>query len=637
MSLYKQLWLAILLLLTVVFGVSFLVTTLSAKAYLEQQLAIKNADNAAALALSLTQQQADEVLMELTLAAQFDTGHYELIELKDPRGRTSIRRVDTQSAGGAPEWFMRLFPIAVEPGVASIQSGWKQAGTLTLRSHSRFAYEELWYNTLKLAGVFLLAALAAGFGGNALLKRILRPLGDVVRQAEAIRERRFVSIEEPGTLEFKRLVGAMNALSAHVKATLGQEAKRLQEWQREAHTDKVTGLRSRDPFLRELESMLVSDDVNASGSLAFVRLSALSELNQARGREATDRLLRDIGRALNRIALQHSGWSAGRLNGSDFAVLAPRELETEAFGREVQGAVTVTLADHEVGEECLLPASATRYAPGETPTQLMTRLDGALFAAQGEDSATLVLAQPGDIPARPIQQQMEEWREILESALQEQRISLASFPALDFSGELIHHEAPARLRLGDRTLTAGEFLLWINRLELSLALDMQVVQLALDAIARNGEPVGVNLTVAALVEPAFLSWLEESLSRHSEEAPLLWMELPETMAFRHLDNFKRLCNRAKSHGAHMGIEHMGRQLAELGQLHDVGLDYLKVDTSFVRDVHDNAGNQTLLRILCTLGHSIGVRVIAEGVVSEDERKALADVGMDGVTGPGIRL
>ena len=54
MSLYKQLWLAIVLLLTIVFSVSFLVTTLSARTYLEEQLSMKNVDNANALALSLT-------------------------------------------------------------------------------------------------------------------------------------------------------------------------------------------------------------------------------------------------------------------------------------------------------------------------------------------------------------------------------------------------------------------------------------------------------------------------------------------------------------------------------------------------------------------------------------------------------
>ena len=126
---------------TLVFSVSILVTTLSARAYLEKQLSMKNADNATALALSLTQQGADEVLLELTLSAQFDTGYYELIELTDPEGKVTIRRTAEEAESGAPDWFTSLLPIHVEPGVAAIQSGWQQAGTLTLRSQSRFAYK----------------------------------------------------------------------------------------------------------------------------------------------------------------------------------------------------------------------------------------------------------------------------------------------------------------------------------------------------------------------------------------------------------------------------------------------------------------------------------------------------------------
>jgi EAL domain-containing protein (putative c-di-GMP-specific phosphodiesterase class I) len=107
------------------------------------------------------------------------------------------------------------------------------------------------------------------------------------------------------------------------------------------------------------------------------------------------------------------------------------------------------------------------------------------------------------------------------------------------------------------------------------------------------------------------------------------------MAFRHMENFRLLCTRARAHGCKVGIEHMGHQLAELGQLHDMGVDYLKVDASFVRDIDQNPGNQTLLRTLCTVGHSIGVIVIAESVRTDEEWLMLRELGIDGATGPGI--
>ena len=122
MSLYKQLWLAVILLLVLVFSGIFIVSSLSARAYLEQQLGMKNADNASALALSLTQQDADLVLMELTLAAQFDTGFYEMIRFTDPQGEVALIREGPHATSKAPGWFIRLFPIEVEPGVAYIQN-----------------------------------------------------------------------------------------------------------------------------------------------------------------------------------------------------------------------------------------------------------------------------------------------------------------------------------------------------------------------------------------------------------------------------------------------------------------------------------------------------------------------------------
>ena len=208
---------------------------------------------------------------------------------------------------------------------------------------------------------------------------------------------------------------------------------------------------------------------------------------------------------------------------------------------------------------------------------------------------------------------------------------------LNLEEELLHYEAPVRLEVDGEQLSAGLFLPWINRLELSEELDKQVVKLALAEIERSGKPIAINLSVAAVVDAGFIPWLSDQLSRNEEVSSKLWLELSESMAFRHMDSFKKLCTRARSYGTKVGIEHMGHQLAELGQLADVGVDYFKVDASFVRGVDENAANQTLLRTLCTVGHSIGVVVLAEGVRTPEEWAALKELGADGGTGPGIEI
>jgi len=638
MSLFKQLWLAIALLLLLVFSGSFVVSSLSARAYLEQQLTMKNADNANALALSLTQQGADEVMLELTLSAQFDTGFYELIELRDPEGNVLIHREDDQPIEDAPGWFVSLFPIDVEPGIAAVQQGWQQLGIITLRSHSKFAYEELWESSLKLAGVCLAAMIGAGLLGSLLLRFILRPLGEVVEQTEAIGDRRFITIAEPNTREFRQVVRAMNRLSGRIRGMLDQEAKRLEKWQREAQIDKVTKLINREPFIQALDASLESDDVNATGSCSLLRLCGLAELNKSFGRPSIDGMLVDVGTAMNTIARGHSRWAAARLNGSDFALLAPRATEALAAVEEAQEAILDILEQHGMRDACSLPGTGTIYHHGETFGEIMTRLDQALVASEEEGESRLIEAFPGGQRATgSLREQLEEWRAIFETAFRDRLFILGGFTAVDLRGDLLHTEAPVRLKQGDEILSAGTFLPWLNRLELSYLLDREVLRLGLERIGNSGEPLAINLSVAAVVETDFVPWLNQAFASSDVSLDKLWVEIPEAMAFRHLAKFRELAAVCKRYDVKIGIEHVGHQLANLGDLSDIGVDYLKVDASFIRAIDQNVANQTLLRTLCAVGHSIGVLVLAELVRSEEEWETLKELGIDGATGPFFAL
>ena len=169
MSLIKQLWIAIGLITALSLGGSFIVSTLSARHYLEQELMVKNMDNAASLALSLSQMPKDDVTVALQIASQFDTGHYRLIRLTSPAGATLVEREYTGQAATAPRWFMTLIPIATRPGSAQIQDGWHQFGSLHVETHDRYAYESLWGATRQLLWWILGGGLLSGLIGTLAL------------------------------------------------------------------------------------------------------------------------------------------------------------------------------------------------------------------------------------------------------------------------------------------------------------------------------------------------------------------------------------------------------------------------------------------------------------------------------------
>jgi EAL domain-containing protein (putative c-di-GMP-specific phosphodiesterase class I)/GGDEF domain-containing protein len=633
MSLTKQLWLAIAAVMSLVFGGAFVVSTLAAKRYLEEQVYVKNVDNATALALSMSQMAKDPVTLELQLSAQFDAGHYRRIRLLAPRGEVLLQRENQAPAEDVPAWFVRLIAMEVRPGLAQIQDGWKQFATLSVESHTRYAYAELWHGTQRLAGWFLIAAALSGLVGSALLRLILLPLREVVDQAEAIGGRRFVTTREPRTTEFRSVVRAMNALSERVRSMVTEESGRVDELRRQAQLDPLTGLLNRDSFLSGVAAQLASEEDHGCGALGVLRVASLAELNQHLGRAATDQLLQGIGGALQQVTEGHPGWIGGRLNGADFALLAPGEVDGQGILEHLL-AIAHRATDSPDGKPApTLPIGATLYIQGENVARLLARMDSALAAAETSGRPELLRAPASEGFADPTD--LAGWRTLLAAALTPGQVQLGRYPVLARDGHLMHWEAPARLQLGGQWQPAGRFVAWAARLGRLQALDALVLDVALAHIASSGEALGVNLSPESMQDPAFVSHLAARLRGQPALAAALWLEVPEYGAFHHLEAFRAFCLALKPLGCHIGLEHVGPRFSRIGELHDVGLDYLKIDASMIRGIDTHPGNQAFLRGLCIVAHAIGLIAIAEGVASEGERRILPELGMDGLTGPAI--
>jgi EAL domain-containing protein (putative c-di-GMP-specific phosphodiesterase class I) len=213
-----------------------------------------------------------------------------------------------------------------------------------------------------------------------------------------------------------------------------------------------------------------------------------------------------------------------------------------------------------------------------------------------------------------------------------------SFPVLALDGTLVHRECPLRLMFDERGdwQPAGKFLPVAERLKLTPQLDLAAVSLGLDELEAKPQLPGlaINLSASSLQLPDFRAQLQKLL-KHRSGTQRLWLEVSESGALAHFDAFKALCAYLRGVGCKLGLEHFGRQFSEIGRLHDLGLDYLKVDGSFVRGLEGNTGNQAFLKGLSTIAHSIGLKVIAEGVTSAADLAALTGVGFDGATGPAV--
>ncbi len=634
MSMFRQLWLAILASTLMALTGSLLVSMLSARSYLESQLSIKNTDNATALALSLSQSKPDAVMIELVVSSLFDGGHYELVKVTDPQGLTMVERQSTELDLGAPAWFVNLLPIRAQAGQAQISSGWTQLGVVTLISHSRFAYAALWSSAKEMVLALVLAGLAGGAMASLVLRRLRRPLNAVIDQAQAITERRFVTMQEPAVPELQKLARAMNTTVARLKTMFDDEAKRLEGMRREANCDALTGLANRNNFIARLRDTVRAED--ASGGTVFIaRVANLARVNQDLGRQATDDLLRAFARGFLTIAQKYPESVAARLNGADFALLVPALQSPAEIGQQ--------LLDALVGEASIyLPNQPTTWVGGgHFPTGLelepiLAQVDAALAAVeiQGTDGLKVVDLHANDADPKS----SDEWSNLIRNALEQRWVRLVSFPVVSLDGVLIHSECPLRLMFDSEGewLPAGKFWPVAERLRLTPALDLAAVSLGLDALENDPQLKGlaINLSASSIQNSDFRLDLQRILKRRTGTSRL-WLEVSESGVLAHFDAFVSLCASLRSAGCKVGLEHFGRQFSEIGKLHGLGLDYLKVDSSFIRGLHSDQGNQAFLKGLTSIAHGIGLSVFAEGVTTLDDLDALRHVGFDGATGPAI--
>ena len=631
MSLIRQVWLLLLLALSLALAGAFGISVHSARQYLQTQLGLKNADTAQALAMTLSQQKGDPTGMELVIASQFDTGHYERIALQ-AGGKTLVERRSDRRAAQAPDWFVRWLGIEPAPGVALVSDGWKQVGRIEVRSHASFVHDELWRGSLKTLA--LLGLLAAGAGGLAWfgVRRIRRPLDLTVQQATAITERRFVSVSEPAVPELRNVTRAMNTMVARLKTMFDEQSAQVEQLRRQANCDALTGLSNRAHFMSRLKVMLNSEDGSAGGAVILLRLMDLQGLNRRLGHSATDHLLQQAAAAIVESARRVGNGEVGRLNGSDFAMVLPEAGSLREPAVDVAARLRNLLKTHDAQASAVV--GAVRWWHGAPVSSLLAAADQALARAEARGAYAVELDDTGD----GLVLGEDAWRQSLLDALSSRRGELVEFPLINPIGEVVHRECPLRLRLeeGGPLVSAAQWLPMARRTQLTARIDELAVELALGRIGADGMARAVNLSPGSLQDGSFVARLRDLLRTHAEVAPGLWLEIAESGALRYLEQVRELVVQAHACGARVGLEHAGERLVESRALLEAGLDFIKIDASMTEGLATDAVRAQHVASTVRMLHGIGLSVYAEGVAAQADAAALWQAGVDGITGPAVQ-
>jgi diguanylate cyclase len=482
-------------------------------------------------------------------------------------------------------------------------------------------YRELRDAMLLIDGVALvLAALV----GAVLGRSATRPIGELVRAAQRIEKGHYqTAVSVAGGEEFRALASTFNTMQHHIAA-------READITYQAEHDPLTQLPNRAYARRELNALAATEGGAPAAALILVELRNLRDINASLGHAVGDQVLCEAARRLQQNVA--AGETLARLGEAQFLVLAPRCTPERALLYGEQLAATVRGGFHVAGVSLdLRLACGVCMCPehGRTADELLQRAQVALEEADDARTRVAVYRAGQDSQHRRRLTLITDLR----SAIDQNALTLVYQPKVDMvNRSVLSLEALVRWthpHLG--ALSPAEFVPLAERTGGSRRLTTWVLAAAVRQLAewrREGLELdlAVNLSAPDILDQDLGEELLKVLRLHRVEPARLILEITESAVMGDPQAAVRNMQLLRLAGIRFSIDDFGTGHSSLSQLSVLPVDELKIDRSFIS--HADAGAVTIVTSTIELGHSMGLKVVAEGVEDAAAWNLLRRLGCD---------
>lgn len=446
-----------------------------------------------------------------------------------------------------------------------------------------------------------------------------------------------LAIAAPIEVELLDHVGNVGDWAAQVGALL-ERAEVDQQLKKHADHDALTGLPNRSLFLAQLQSS-VQKRPECGIAVALVDLDDFKVINDSKGHAAGDQLLVEVARRLSNV-LGDSGVVA-RLGGDEFAFLVPKVEDQASALIRVNSVQEALRAPFSIDGDSVFVSCSIGVAFGKpqefSPNDLLRDADTAMHRAKLRGHAQCEVFEH-DMHAQAVERLRLDSR--LRQALQNDEFVLAYQPTLSLATRSITSaEALIRWNHPDHGyLAPARFLSIAEEVGLAIPVGEWVVRHACQqarAWQREGHsPFRVNVNVPAeqLEDPQFVHFVERTLDEVGLSPHALGLEIVESSLINHRETTVRVLAHLLDMGIQIAIDDFGTGYSSLSYLKDFPASILKIDRSFVQNVPSNPKDSAIVVAMITMGHGLGLTVVAEGVESEEQLEFLQSHGCDLIQG-----
>lgn len=412
----------------------------------------------------------------------------------------------------------------------------------------------------------------------------------------------------------------------------------------EAFHDSLTGLANRALFRDRLEHALALHRRDAGHQLAvlFLDLDNFKSINDRLGHEAGDRVLCTVASRLRHETRATD--TVARFGGDEFAVLLerlPTEQEVLSIVNRIRIALTEAL---EFDHRHFALSASIGVALGtiaDDVDSMLRNADVAMYEAKGAGKARHAVFEPAMYDAIVQRLRLEADLRAAVRTPETSGLSLVFQPIVDLaSSEVRSLEALLRWTHPEHgMISPSVFVPIAEQTGAIVQLGRWVLEQVCEQMKlwraqwwRAGLPMdqfptlSVNISGRQLAERDFVHELQELVQRVNVPAELLVLEITETVIMQDTDRTLSSLSALKALGVQLAIDDFGTGYSSLSYLQRFPVDVLKIDRAFVEGMGHGTSDTALARTIVTLGRTLGLRTVAEGIETEAQRVALQEMG-----------
>jgi diguanylate cyclase (GGDEF)-like protein/PAS domain S-box-containing protein len=404
-----------------------------------------------------------------------------------------------------------------------------------------------------------------------------------------------------------------------------------------AYFDPLTQLPNR-ALLRDrlAHAVAASDRHSKGGAVMFIDLDNFKAVNDTQGHDAGDELLIHAAKRISAAVRETD--TVARLGGDEFVLLldtlAPPPADfvrqVAMIGHKVLAALAQPYVLGKTEFVCAASMGITLMAADATPSVLLQQADLAMYQAKKMGGNALCFFDPAmqDSVAQRVGLEQD-----LRRALRMQQFHLQMQPQVNEQGHIVGAEALLRWHpTGRGAVPPSVFIPLAEESGLIVPIGDWVLDTACQQLkAWATQPhtrdlqLAVNVSARQFAQPDFAQHVIQTIDRHGIDPTRLKLEITESMVLDVADLVVKM-SALRAVGVRFSMDDFGTGYSSLSHLTNLPLDQLKIDQSFVFNMHAKPTDAAIVRTIIAMAHGLGLEVIAEGVETDEQRAFLLENG-----------